>query len=104
RRSRLCLVPSNLNVVEKYGMRKWVLEVVAGGLLLSTIAHAQKATPAEALALEQQQKWSEAAQVWMAVTARNPRDAGAFASLGVDLARQQKYKEAAASYRTALRL
>ena len=49
-----------------------------------------------AIALEQQGK-SEAAQVWRAVTARNPTDAAAFASLGVVLSKQQKYPEAATS-------
>ena len=34
----------------------------------------------------------------------NPQDAGAFASLGVVLARQTQYKEAAAAYRRAIAL
>ena len=38
------------------------------------------------------------------VTARNPNDAVAFASLGLDLAREQKYDEAAPAYRKALKL
>src|SRR5947207_2123514 len=73
-------------------------------LLCCSFALAQTPTPAEALALEQQQKWSEAAQVWKQLTQRNPNDAAAFASLGLDLARQQKYVEAVSAYRKALQL
>jgi len=60
-------------------------------LLCCSCALAQAPTPADALALEQQQKWSQAAQVWKQLTDRNPNDAAGFASLGLDLARQQKY-------------
>jgi len=75
---------------------------IVGGILLPASGFAQTATPAEAVALEQQGKWQEAAEVWQAITKRNPTDAGAIASLGVDFARQQKYAEAAAAYRNAL--
>ena len=49
------------------------------------------------MSLEQQGKLAEAVRVWQAVTERNPRDAGAWASLGVDYSREQKYPEAAAA-------
>ncbi len=39
----------------------------------------------DALALEQQGKFAEAADAWYAVTESNPRDAGAFARLGLVL-------------------
>ena len=61
-------------------------------------------TPADAIALDQQGKLPEAAQAWRAVIARDSRDAGAFASLGVVLSKEQKYPEAAAAYRKALAL
>src|SRR5579883_1304776 len=73
-------------------------------LLASPVAAFAQATPAQAIALEQQGKLGEAAVAWRAVTERNPRDAGAFASLGVVLAKQQRYPEAAAAYRKALAL
>jgi len=38
------------------------------------------------------------------VTEHNPQDARAFPSLGVALARETKYKEAAAAYRRAITL
>src|SRR3954453_22075267 len=85
-------------------MRICLSKLVIAALLprLVLLAHAQ--TPADALALEQQQKWPEAAQAWKAVISRNPSDAAAFASLGVDLAKQQKYSEASAAYRSALKV
>jgi len=67
-------------------------------LLLSALAMPQTATPAKAIALEQQGKLEEAAQAWKAVTESNPRDAAAFASLGVVRSRQQKYLDAAVAY------
>ena len=69
---------------------------------LCVIANAQVAE--RALALEQRGKFGEAAEAWRAVTQRNPQDAAAFAHLGVILAKEQKYQEAAASYRKALAL
>ena len=77
-----------------------VLVVLLPGLM----TRGQSAKPAEAIALEQQGKLEEAAAVWRAVTAQNPRDAGAFASLGVVLSKEQKYPEAAAAYKKALAL
>ena len=58
-------------------------------------------SPAQAQALEQQGKLDEAAHVWQDVVQQNPRDAAAFASLGVVLSKQQKYAEAAAAYKKA---
>ena len=58
----------------------------------------------QAMALEQQGKLPEAVEAWRAVTEHNPQDAGAFASLGVVLARETQYKEAAAAYRKAIAL
>jgi tetratricopeptide (TPR) repeat protein len=81
-----------------------VLRLVVIALLFPTHGKAQSATPAEALALEQQGKLEEAAQAWRSVTKRNPQDAAAFASLGVVLAKQQKYADAAVSYKRALSL
>ena len=72
-------------------------------LLLGALLSASAQSPADALALEQQQKWAEAAAVWKAITLRNP-SAVAFAEMGVDLSRAQKYDEAAAAYRKALKL
>jgi len=78
--------------------------ILLATLLFSSLADAQAATPSEAVALEQQGKLAEATEVWGAVVAKNPRDAGAFASLGIDLSRQHKYPEAASAYKKAIAL
>ena len=78
----------------------WLLVAVLSALPLS----AQTATPAEAMALEQQGKLPEAAAAWKAVTRHNPEDAAAFASWGLVLSKQENYEEAAAAYRKALAL
>jgi tetratricopeptide (TPR) repeat protein len=67
-------------------------------------AVAQTSTPADAIAFEQQGKLAEAAEAWRNVTRQNPRDAAAFASLGVVLSREEKYQDAAAVYRRAIAL
>ena len=85
-------------------MQRYLRQILIGALLASSAARAQSPKPEDALAFEQQQKWLEAVQVWKAVTARNPNDAAAFAALGVDFSRLQKYDDAAAAYRKALRL
>ncbi len=88
-------------------MKKRKLELVRVALLLASCsvwAMAQATTAADAIALEQQGKLAEAAKAWRAVTAGNPRDAAAFASLGVVLSRLQNYPEAASAYRRALAL
>ena len=85
-------------------MKIWKLLVVFAALALPMSGRAQTVSPADAMALEQQGKLPEAAEAWQAITAHNPRDAGAFASLGVILARETKYKEASAAYRKAIAL
>jgi tetratricopeptide (TPR) repeat protein len=72
--------------------------------LLPLCVSGQKSSPAKALALEQQGRLAEAAQVWRAVTQRDPKDAAAFASLGVVLSKEQKYVDAASAYRRAIAL
>ncbi len=85
-------------------MKSWKSLLVFATLLLPGIASPQTASPAEAVALEQQGKLPEAVEAWRAVTEHNPQDVGAFASLGVALARETKYKEAATAYRRAIAL
>ena len=83
-------------------LKKIVLVVLA--LATPVPLCSQAYTPAEAIALEQQGKYADAAQAWSAVTRANPRDAAAFASLGVVLSREQKYSEAAVAYEEAIAL
>src|SRR6478752_6353738 len=85
-------------------MKSWKSLLVVAALLGPASARPQTATPAQAMALEQQGKLAEAAEAWRAVTGHNPQDAAAFASLGVVLARETQYKEAAAAYRKAIAL
>jgi tetratricopeptide (TPR) repeat protein len=85
-------------------MKNWKLQLAAVALVLSGFARAQASTPAQAIALEQQGKLAEAARVWRAVTQRNPKDAAAFASLGVVLSKEQKYDEASSAYKKAIAL
>jgi len=73
-------------------------------LSLAVYAAGQTVTPSDAIALERQGRTAEAEQAWRAVTLQNPRDAGAFASLGVALARQEKYAEAVPAYKKAIAL
>ncbi len=82
--------------------RQFQLAVCA--LLVALQVSAQSNSPSEAIALEQQGKLAEAAQAWQGVIRQNPRDAGAYASLGVVFAKQEKYPEAAAAYRKAIGL
>jgi Flp pilus assembly protein TadD len=84
----------------------WLNTFVALTLFLPVLALSQSSAPipAEAIALEQQGNLPEAVKVWQAVIQRNPRDAAALASLGVDYSKLQKYGEAAATYRKALAL
>jgi len=79
-----------------------VLLVLA--VVIGSSAQGQTPNAADAVALEQQGNWQQAAEVWQALAKRNPNDAGAFAALGVDLARQQKYSDAVSAYRKALTL
>ena len=64
-------------------MKRWKSLLVLLVLLLPAFASPQTASPAEAMALEQQGKLPEAVEAWRAVTEHNPRDAERFASLGV---------------------
>jgi tetratricopeptide (TPR) repeat protein len=85
-------------------MKNWKLQLVVIALLCPAGAGAQASSPSEAMALEQQGKLDEAARVWKAVVERNPRDAGAFASLGVVFSKEKRYPEAASAYRKAIAL
>jgi tetratricopeptide (TPR) repeat protein len=63
----------------------------------------------DAVALEQQGKFAEAAKAWRAVTESHPRDAAAFARLGVVLSKvvlskEEKYTAAAQAHKKALAL
>jgi tetratricopeptide (TPR) repeat protein len=81
-----------------------ILRLVIIELLFSSHGNSQSSTSAEALALEQHGKLEEAAIAWRSITQGNSKDAAAFASLGVVLAKQQKYREAITSYKKALAL
>lgn len=99
-------------------MRRIPIACVAILLLGSSLCRAQQAAgskPAEsketatqaaaaaqqALALEQQNKYPEAALAWGSVIKLEPRNAQAYAHLGLLEARQEKYSEAIAHYRKA---
>jgi Flp pilus assembly protein TadD len=58
-------------------------------------------TPEQAIALEKEGNLGGAAEVWKALTERNPYDAALFAQLGVTLLKQHRYSEAASSFRKA---
>src|SRR5436309_1336410 len=68
------------------------------------VSVAQVPSTADPIALEHEGKFAEAAEAWQALIKANPRDAAAFASLGLDLARQQKYAEAINAYKRAVAL
>src|SRR2546423_10856184 len=65
---------------------------------------AQAPNSSDAMALEQQGKLIEAEQNWRLVVRQNPRDAAAYASLGLVLSKEGKYAEAVPAYRKALTL
>jgi tetratricopeptide (TPR) repeat protein len=79
------------------------LQFAAISLFLASAVCAQN-SPRDAQELEHSGKLAEAAQVWRNVVKGNPKDAAAWASLGVDLSRLQHYQEAAEAYRKALAL
>ncbi len=58
----------------------------------------------EALGLEQQGHNPEAEQIWKSILEANPRNAEAFAHLGLIESRQEHFAEAVADYREALKL
>ena len=73
-------------------------------LLTSPLIDPQTPEASRAISLEQVGDLPGAEKAWRAVTTGNPRDAGAFASLGVVLSKEEKYSDAAAAYRQALAL
>lgn len=81
-----------------------LLQFAGVSMLLGSAAFAQAPSPSNAQALEASGKFAEAAQVWRGFVRSNPRDAAAWASLGVDLSRLQEYQAAADAYRKALAL
>ena len=78
----------------------WLAVLLLGAATLG----AQTPSPADAVALEQRGKLPEAEQAWRGIVQQNPRDAGAFASLGLVLSKQGNYAQAATAYREALAL
>jgi hypothetical protein len=62
-------------------------------LCAGSLANAQNPKPADAIALEQQGHLGEAEKAWTLIVQQTPRDAAAFASLGVVLSKEQKYPE-----------
>ena len=76
----------------------WV--VISGTAILS----AQDGARQNALALEQQGQNAEAEQAWQNIAGIDPKNAEAFAHLGLIEARQEHYDEAVANYRKAIAL
>jgi len=76
--------------------------ILCAACFFASAAAAQ--TPQDAISLEREGNLDDAVRTWRAITRRDPHDAAAFASLGVDLSRQQKYAEAGAAYKKALAL
>ena len=68
----------------------------------SVFAQSDSSRPEAALALEREGKLSQAVEAWREVVKSSPRNAAAWASLGVDLSHLQQYREASESYRKAL--
>ncbi|GGA66450.1 hypothetical protein GCM10011507_17460 [Edaphobacter acidisoli] len=66
--------------------------------------YAQQGEPEQALELERAGKNTEAEAAWRVVAQREPRNAEAFAHLGLVQARQDHYADAVTSYRRALAL
>jgi len=70
-------------------------------------SHAPASTSAQrqaAIALEQQGRLPEAEQAWRAIARANPRNAEAYAHLGLLAARREDYEKAISLYRKALAL
>lgn len=85
-------------------MKLKIYRTFAALLLFTAIVWGQSPLAKQALSYEQQGRWEEAAQAWRDVIRQNPKDAIAFANLGLVLSRQQKYSEAVAAYKSALAL
>ena len=75
---------------------------IAAALMSWFPVQAQTPTPDRAIALEQQGDLSGAEREWELWLRDHPKDAEAFASLGVLLSKEGKYKGAVAAYRKAL--
>jgi len=73
-------------------------------LFSSVPLNAQTPTPEAAMAFERQGNFADSEKTWRAIVQRDPRDAAAFASLGLVLSNQGKYDQAAPAYRKALAL
>ena len=84
-------------------MSTWKLSCAVLLLFSAAVATAQTATPSEAPA-EEQQKLADAEKNWRQVTQANPRDAAAFANLGLVLSKQGKYEQAIPAYKKAFAL
>jgi len=85
-------------------MTNWKLGLAVFTLFLPIFANTQTPTPGDALALEQQGKFAEAAAAWHRIAQQHPSDAAAFASLGLALSKQGKYVESVPVYRKAIAL
>ena len=85
--------------MKRSGVKFWCFgcSVVAASLLF-----AQTGTRQDALALEQQGRNAEAAQIWSGIAQREPANAEALAHLGLIEARQEHYAQAIDHYRRAL--
>jgi tetratricopeptide (TPR) repeat protein len=83
-----------------------LLRMLIAGLLVVPPAAQPQPTPgaAQAIAADRQGHFDEGARAWRSLTERDPRDAMAWASLGLDLARQSQYPDAVAAYEKALKL
>ena len=69
-----------------------------------TCVHAQQQEVEQALALERDGRNAEAEAAWRVVVEHQPKNAAAFAQLGLVQARQEHYTDAVTSYRRALAL
>ncbi len=81
-----------------------VLMVAGAAMAFGIPAVAQDGMRAKALALEQQQQNVEAEQIWHSIVQADPRNAEAFAHMGLLEARQEHYNDAVGYYRQALAL
>jgi tetratricopeptide (TPR) repeat protein len=100
----ICTHRANSVNVTFRAMKNWKLAALMAAMFLAASALSQTATPADAIALEEQGKFPEAADAWRTVVGKNPQDAAAFASLGVVLSKLEKYDDAATAYRRAIAL
>ncbi len=85
-------------------MKSGIFRISATLLVLAATAWAQSPDAGQALSYEQQGRWAEATQAWRQVVKQNPKDAIAFANLGLVLSKQEKYPEAVTAYKKALAL